>query len=99
MGYHIIKVEEDLTEPTWWQTTSWNINCPLKNILFLWLTLVGKIHVWDHIAIFMGIGTTQCSMCFNDGDYIDHIFIKFPYIVDMWKYVYANIGKSYAWDG
>ena len=88
-----------LVAPTWWHTSIWSIQCPHKNILLLWLNLAGKIHVWDHLSKFMGIGPSYCSLCQNYGDNINHIFINDPYIAEMWSYVSVIHGRTFIWVG
>ena len=77
----------------WWNSTIWKLEFPLKNIMFLWLTLAGKIPVWDHLSRFMGIGPRICSLCHTAKDSIHHIFINFPYFVEMWNYFFVFLGK------
>ena len=89
IGYEIIGEEEDHSEMKWWHSTIWKLEFPLKNIMFLWLNLAGKISVWDHLSRFMGIGPRICSLCHTAKDSIHHIFINFPYFVEMWNYFFV----------
>ena len=72
---------------------------PREDHLFMWLTLVGKIPIWEHLSKFLGCGPSCCALCNVDEETISHIFVKCTYMQDMWKYITVVTVVPFIWDG
>ena len=57
--YRRIGVAEGMLQ---WSLIIWNINCPSKNKLFVWLTLSNIIPTWDNLINKFGFGPRKCPL-------------------------------------
>ena len=94
-------MEEEHDYPTveWWHHIIWKLKCPLKSILFMWLDLLGKIHVQEHLMKFLGTGPSRCALCKHEEEKICHIFVNCTYIQDIWKCDHSVISIPFIWEG
>ena len=80
----------------------------IKRVQILWLTCKRKRskHIKRKTINDKNEGTTPvligpniCAFCYMDGESIDHLFLKSPYLFNMWSYAIYITRKTFHWHG
>jgi hypothetical protein len=98
-GYTLINVEKMKMEPNWWWKEVWKIKCPLKARIFLWCLLKKKVPTWDRMKIKNLEGPGWCMLCKNVEESSFHMFMEFPFTIQVWKEVSARLEHGCIWQG
>ena len=70
----------------WWQKGIWNLKCPLKAKIFTWCTLANKIPTWDHLQKRQIIGLGWCSLCKDNEENTNHLFLSCIFSKQVWEH-------------
>ena len=98
-GYILLSSEADLREEVWWWKSLWKLKCPAKSKLFMWCVLENRVPTWDILQkrAFHGLG--WCVLWKRDQESASHMFLTFPYTVEVWKECTALVGFPCQWVG
>jgi hypothetical protein len=69
-----------------------------SKMLALWLALNNKLCTWDNGLKRGWIGPSRCSLCKSEEETIYHLFITFPFSVQVWSLAKDNFTPDASWD-
>jgi len=64
---------------------------------YLWLTILNKIPTWDYLQRRCYSGPRFCMLCKTGEESTSHIFIHYPYAIQVWKDLNNWIGHPQLW--
>jgi zinc-binding in reverse transcriptase len=67
----------------------WVLKIPIKNKLFLWMTLHNQILTKDNLRKQGWSGDQNCVFC-TSPESVDHLFFHCPFVVDFWSKLLAS---------
>jgi hypothetical protein len=85
LGYQCIASNSLNEVSCWWYKAIWRVKVQSKIICFIWLCLKDQILTSANFRKRGGIGPVVCSLCFQDDETIDHLFIHYEYTQIIWK--------------
>jgi hypothetical protein len=98
-GYNHLIQDLVQAEPVWWWKKIWKVNCPAKSKLFWWSVLSNKAPTWDILQKRNFVGPGRCSLCKNEGETAQHLFLDCSYIRMVWTEVSSSLAKKFRWEG
>lgn len=83
----------------WWWRKIWKQKCPAKGKNLVWTILENKIPIGDIIQKREFHGSSGCSLCRNQGDTTDHIFVRCPFTSSVWAEATKLNNTICPWQG
>ena len=72
---------------------------PLKGNFFMWCTLDKKTPTWDIMKKRSLEGLGWCSLCKNDEETTNHLFLNCPFSTQVWQRSQAKANHRFSWSG
>eukprot|EP00253_Pinus_taeda_P002842 PITA_02842 len=98
-GYKFLMSKKGWGDPEWWEKSLWKLKCPAKAKLFFWCILKKKVPTWDILQSRHKQGPGRCTLCKNDLETTNHLFIEFQTAKKVWSEVSKYINLSIQWEG
>jgi len=56
-----------------------------------------KVPTWDTMKRRQKEGPRWCALCRVDEESVQHLFILFPFVQEIWKVYSSKLGQDYKW--
>jgi hypothetical protein len=98
-GYTQLNIDLLQQEPSWWWKGVWKQKFPLKAHLFLWCLIKNKVPTWDKMRSRHLEGSGWCALCRSDEESTTHLFLKCPFILQIWVECSGVLNQVCRWKG
>jgi len=98
LGYKAWQEERLQFEPKWWSKTLWKRKYPLRCKITLWLAMNNKLLTWDNGVKRGWYGPNRCTLFFGNKESVVHLFVFFPYVVQVAKLVKEKLKSREEWN-
>ena len=71
----------------------------MKEKIFTWCTLANKIPTWDHIQKRQIAGPGWCSLCKDNEESTNHLFLNCNFSKQVWEQPQYLTSSSSKWEG
>jgi hypothetical protein len=84
LGYVQLIVDLQQRETIWWWKKLWKQRCPTKGKILVWSILENKLLTWDNLQKRQFNGPGWCTLCKEQPETMDHLFIHFSFTKGVW---------------
>jgi hypothetical protein len=99
VGYVQLSIDPLQQDEKWWWRKIWKQKLPAKGKFLVWTILENKIPMWDILQKRQFHGSSWCSLCKNQGETTDHIFMHFSFTSTVWAEATKLNNAIFPWQG
>lgn len=97
-AYLVIASTQPAEPILWWYRVLWHWNVPKKILCFTWLVLKDKVLTMDNYVRRGGMGPNVCSLCLNDAEFVQHLFVKCHTTLQLWTVISHQRRLDFCWN-
>jgi hypothetical protein len=99
VGYVQLNIDLLQQDEKWWWRKIWKQRCPAKGKILAWTILENKIPTWENLQKRQFNGPSWCSLCKEQGESVDHLFMRCPFTTSVWAEATKLNSAIGAWQG
>eukprot|EP00253_Pinus_taeda_P014598 PITA_14598 len=82
-----------------WSQIIWKLKASPRSKLFFWCALHGSVPTGEQLIRRAIHGPTWCTLCKNEAEFTNHIFLLCPTVQALWRNICQQLGISGDWCG